>query len=172
LTDPGAAVTVIALFIVALRLTVATLEFRWALPLRGISPRTATANARGSPLHPASLFFCPSLCREVKFLFLESRETRPVFSKPLGTPVPRVRPGRRAIFASPGVLLRVPTTNWTDKTQSGATRPAGLDSVLLDVGVPLGVLAGEPNRSYRSPARHCRHGLNRMYPRRSLASGP
>jgi hypothetical protein len=121
------------LLIVALRFTVATLEFRWALPLTGIRARTAAANARGSPLHPTSLFFCPSLRREVKFLFLESRETRPVFSKPLRTLVPKVRAGRAAIFASHAVLFRVPTTNWAGKTQSGAAGLAGLDSLRLDV---------------------------------------
>lgn len=82
MTDPGAAVTVMELLIVALRLTVATLEVRWALPLSGISARIATANARGTPLHPTNLFFCPSLRTEVNFLFLDARETRPVFTKP------------------------------------------------------------------------------------------
>jgi hypothetical protein len=145
LTDPGPAVTVMELLIVALRFTVATLEFRWALTLTGIRARTATANARGSPLHPASLFFCPSLRREVKLLFLESRETRPVFTRPLRTPVPKVRTGRPAIFASPAVPLRELTTNWAGKTQSGPARPAGLDSLRLDVERFGRVLAGEAN---------------------------
>ena len=134
--------TVIEVLIVALRFTAAALEFRCALPLTGIRARTAAANARGSPLHPTSLFFCPSLRREVKLLFLESRETKPVFSRPLRTSVPRVRTGRSAIFALPGVLHGAPTTNWAGKTQAGAERPAGLESLRLDVERSGRVLAG------------------------------
>jgi hypothetical protein len=61
LTNPGAAVIVMELFSVALRFTLAILEFSWALALEGIRARTATANARANPPHPTSLFFCPSL---------------------------------------------------------------------------------------------------------------
>jgi hypothetical protein len=55
LTNPGAAVIVMALFSDALRFTLAVFEFSWALAFDGIRARTAAANARASPLYPKSL---------------------------------------------------------------------------------------------------------------------
>jgi len=61
LTNPGAAVIVMALPSVALRFTVATWEFSWALALEGIRARAAASNARAIPRYPKSLFLCASL---------------------------------------------------------------------------------------------------------------
>jgi hypothetical protein len=75
LTDPGAAVIVMELFSVALRFTLAVLEFSCAPVLKGIRANAATANNRGTPLYPRELFFRAALYRELKLLFLESRKT-------------------------------------------------------------------------------------------------
>src|ERR1700682_1604159 len=64
LTNPGAAVIVMAL------LAVACWEFSWALALEGIRARAAASNARAIPRYPKSLFLCASLRREVNLLSL------------------------------------------------------------------------------------------------------
>src|SRR5438309_355190 len=61
LTNPGAAVIVMAVLSAALRFTFAILEFSWALHLMGIRARTAAANARAIPLRPTRISFCVSL---------------------------------------------------------------------------------------------------------------